>query len=519
MKLVTAEQMQLCDHNAIEILGIPGAVLMENAGRAATDAILSDAHELFPGPVLVLAGRGNNGGDGFVIARILLDRGWKVQTLVLATEERITGDAGLMLGVLRQLGGDVRFVLDESTLESEFKQAAPLLLIDALLGTGLSSEVTGLYAAAIGLINQDPSQVVAVDIPSGVSGSDGRVLGVAVKADLTLTFDAAKIGHGSRPGADYVGEMRVLEIGIPRTQRPRTNFECSLVEAPEATSLLPLRPSTGHKGSFGHLGVVAGSSGMTGAAVLCSEAGLRSGAGLVTLACPAKLHAIVEVKLTEVMTRALNGDQDHLVSENCSLIEEFAANWQALILGPGLGQDLQTIEAVRRLVVDCPCPLVLDADGLNALTGATEILQECTAQTPVLTPHPGEFSRLIGRSVAEIEADRFRLARQFALDHRVVLLLKGARTVIADPEGRVRINSSGNAGLATAGSGDILSGLVGGLLAQGLSAFDAASLGAWLHGTAADLLAAEIGYSGMLAGDLLKYIPVARHQLKGACLC
>ncbi len=519
MKLITAEQMQAIDLNAIETLGIPGAVLMENAGRAAAEEILSDAHELFPGPILVLAGRGNNGGDGYVIARILADRGWQVRTLVLAAEDRIAGDAALMLQILQRLDGEIRFIDNQVALREEFSAVEPLLIIDALLGTGLSTEVTGLYRSAIELMNKNPAQVVAVDIPSGVSGSDGRVLGAAVAADLTLCFDSAKVGHGSRPGADYVGELRVLEIGIPRAARPQDDFSCTLIDESVAGGLLPQRPMSGHKGSFGHLGVIAGSIGMTGAAALCSEAGLRSGAGLVTLACPAELQAILEVKLTEVMTRSLAGHQNHLLSQNCAEIESLSVKFQALVLGPGLGQDPQTVSAVRRLVAGCRSPLVIDADGLNALVGALDVLPESGDRPPILTPHPGEFSRLTGLSVAEVEADRFRLARRFAIEHGVVLLLKGPRTLIADPAGRVRINGSGNAGLATAGSGDVLSGLIGGLLAQGLSPFDAAGLAAWLHGAAADLLADEIGCAGILAGDLLKTIPVVRHQLEGVCAC
>lgn len=519
MELVTAEQMQAIDRNAIETLGIPGAVLMENAGRAAAEEIMDDAGELFPGPVLILAGKGNNGGDGYVIARILADCGWQVQTLVLAEKDQIKGDARLMLQILQRLEAEIQFVADETSLRKKFTAAEPQLIIDALLGTGLSNEVSGLYRLAIDLVNQNPAQVVAVDVPSGVNGSDGRVMGVAVMADLTLCFDCAKIGHASRPGADYVGELRVLEIGIPRVQRPQVTIDCCLIDEEEASILLPDRLATGHKGTFGHLGVVAGSTGMTGAAVLCSEAGLRSGTGLVTLLCPADLHSVVEVKLTEVMTRALTGQRDCLISENCVEIEGFSGKWQALVIGPGLGTDPQTVEAIRRLISESHCPLVLDADGLNALAGATKIMQKAEAAPLVLTPHPGEFSRLSGKTIDEIEADRFRIARQFAIEHGVVLLLKGARTLIVDPEGRVRINGSGNSGLASGGSGDVLSGLIGGLLAQGLSSFDAASLGAWLHGAAADLLADEIGCAGILAGDLLKYIPVARHQLEGVRSC
>jgi NAD(P)H-hydrate epimerase len=519
MELVTAEQMQAIDRNAIEALGIPGAVLMENAGRAAAREIQAEFRALFPGSVLVLAGAGNNGGDGYVIARILGDAGWRVRTLILAEPGRICGDAALMLQILQRLNAEVRFVSAVTQLGEEFTAAAPVLIVDALLGTGLSAEVSGLYREAIDLINRDPSRVVAVDIPSGVQGSDGRVMGLAVRADLTLSFDSGKIGQASRPGADFVGELRVLDIGIPRSNRPTATISCDLLDSPAAKELLPARANTGHKGSFGHLGVVAGSAGMTGAAALCSEAGLRSGAGLVTLTSPGGLHDILAVKLTEVMTRVLSAQRNWLVPENVAEILTLSADWQALVVGPGLGRSPETVQAVRQLVAGSRSPLILDADGLNAFAGAAELLTARKSPTLVLTPHPGEFSRLIGSSVAEIEADRFRLARQFAMKYKLVLLLKGARTLIADPGGRVRINSSGNPGLATGGSGDVLSGLIGGLLAQGLTAFAAASLGAWLHGAAADLLATELGCAGLLAGDLLKVIPVARFQLEGACSC
>ncbi|WP_020676939.1 bifunctional ADP-dependent NAD(P)H-hydrate dehydratase/NAD(P)H-hydrate epimerase [Geopsychrobacter electrodiphilus] len=520
MKLVTAEQMQAIDRNAIESLRIPGAALMENAGRAAAAVIQHQYSDIFPGPLLVMAGSGNNGGDGYVIARILADAGWQVRTLVLAEQHRISGDAALMLQILQNLEADVRFLSEAVSLQVEFTESEPILIVDALLGTGLSAEVTGLYRTAIDLINQSSSKVVAIDIPSGVQGSDGRIMGCAVRADLTLAFDSGKIGLASRPGADFVGDLRILEIGIPRLKRPKFDFCCDLVDAITAAKLIPSRQSTGHKGSFGHLGVVAGSAGMTGSAALSSEAGLRSGAGLVTLACPGGLHDIFEIKLTEVMTRPLALQRKFLHTENIQEIFALAAaGWQALVLGPGLGNNQETVSAIRQLVTESTLPMVLDADGLNAFAGVVELLRTRTSYPLVLTPHPGEFSRLIGMPIAAIEADRFRLARQFAIDHQVVLLLKGARTLIADPAGQVRINTSGNAGLASAGSGDVLSGLIGGLLAQGLTAFDAASLGAWLHGAAADHLAAEFGCAGILAGDLLKAVPVARYQLEGACLC
>lgn len=521
MKLISAAQMQNMDQRAIEDIGLLGALMMENAGRAAAIALKADAQGLFPGPVLVLAGAGNNGGDGYVVARILHGWGWQVRTLVLAEESRISGDAALMLRVLQRLGATVTFILEIDQLRTQLDLCVPRLIVDALLGTGLNTEVRGFYLAALELVAQVDARVVALDLPSGVNASDGRMMGRALKADQTLSFHHGKIGHASRPGSDYVGDLKVLDIGIPYALDALaiTAAEVSLLDSQSACQLLPERSDQGHKGSFGHLLVVAGAPGYTGAAALCSQAGLRSGAGLTTLFSPAQLYPVMAQKLTEVMTRSLTGPGDCLTGQHCQEIINFAARAQALVMGPGLGQQPETFEAVRQLLSQCPCPLVLDADALNALVGATELLQHSRNFAPILTPHPGEFSRLLGCSIAEIEADRFRLARQFALDYGVVLLLKGARTLIADPLGQVRINPTGNVGLATAGSGDVLTGLIGGLLAQGLNPFDAASLGAWLHGSAADLLAAQIGPAGLMATDLLNEIPLARFKLEGVKPC
>ena len=521
MKLISAAQMQAMDQRAITEIGLPGALLMENAGRAAAVALVADAQSLFPGPVLVLAGAGNNGGDGYVVARILQGWGWQVTTLVLAEESRISGDAALMLRVLQRLDGRVIFTTEVESLRTQLDLCVPRLVVDALLGTGLNTEVRGFYLAALELVAQVDARFVALDLPSGVNASDGRVMGRALKAEQTLSFHSAKIGHASLPGADYVGELKILDIGIPSFPDlpAATEAEVILLNPPRARQLLPARSAQGHKGTFGHLAVVAGAPGYTGAAVLTSLAGLRSGAGLTTLFSPPRLYPLMAQKLTEVMTRPLSGQGDVLTAQHCEEIIAFAAQAEALVVGPGIGRQPETFDGVRQLLRQCPCPLVLDADALNALVGATEILPSLGDFVPVLTPHPGEFARLLGCSIAEVEADRFRLTRQFALDYGVVLLLKGARTLIADPRGWVRINPTGNVGLATAGSGDVLAGLIGGLLAQGLSPFDAASLGAWLHGRAADLLAAEIGTAGLMATDLLNKIPLARFQLEGVKPC
>ncbi len=520
MRLISTEEMQEIDRKTISELGVPGVVLMENAGRAATDVFCREYVGLFPGPVLVLAGKGNNGGDGFVMARILADRGWQVQTLVLGIAEKIGGDAAKMLAILENLEQPLTFVEDARQLRSSFAAAEPLLVIDALLGTGLQSSVRGLYSEAIEIINSAEVTVCAVDIPSGVDGATGRICGSAVQADLTVTFDHAKIGHGSEPGATCAGDLVVLDIGIPQAGRSGLQSDVLLTTANDAASWLPERPITGHKGRFGHLLVLAGSPGKTGAAALAGNAAVRSGCGLVTVAAPAAVHDILEVKLTEAMTAALP-DQDGLLSFEAQLgITALLEGRQALAIGPGLGQSEGLIELLGWMVKELELPMVIDADGLNLLVGQHELFTERTGGPLILTPHPGEMARLCGLTVAEVEADRYRVATEFAANHQVVLLLKGVRTLIAAPDGRVRINGCGNDGLASGGSGDVRTGLIGGLLAQGVESFTAASLAAWLHGRAAELVAAGQGTAGMAASDLLLQLPVARRELnEGVELC
>lgn len=513
MRLISAEQMQQADRRAIDELGIPGVVLMENAGRATVAELCTEFSNLFPGPALILAGKGNNGGDGYVVARGLIDRGWQVQTLVLAESAEVSGDAAVMLKVLQRMGGDVDFVTSSAELAKKVASADPTLLVDALLGTGLTSAVRGLYAEAIDFLNSCSCPVLAIDIPSGIDGSTGQILGTAVSADLTVTFDHAKVGHGSWPGAARVGKIKVVEIGIPSLCHVAEEPECRLFDRADAAKLLPQRPIGGHKGNFGHLLVVAGSTGKTGAAALAGDAAVRSGCGLTTVACPAAVHDILELKLTEAMTAPL-ADSGGCLAETCwPELQLLLTGRRAVAIGPGLGQGVQVGRLVRRVLTECDLPIVADADALNALEGHAETLFERKSGATVLTPHPGEMARLTGLGVAEIEADRFRIAREFAGEFGVVMVLKGARTLIAAPDGRVSINGSGNVGLASGGSGDVLTGLIGGLLAQGMDSYEAACLGCFMHGMAADCLAEEQGDAGLKAGDLMAFLPIVRKQL------
>lgn len=516
MKLLTADEMREIEHRTIAEIGVPGVVLMENAGRGAADLLCRRFSDRGPGPVLILAGKGNNGGDGYVIARHLLNRGWRVRTVVLADEARIGGDAALNLRALQRSGGDVRFAAAAEQLSRILRQARDSrLVVDALFGTGLASEIGGHYAAAVDWINDVGLPVLAVDIPSGIDAGSGRILGRAVRADLTVTFAAAKIGHVLHPGAAHCGDLEVVDIGIPASLLASIQDRHRLVDTAEAAALLPARPATGHKGTFGHLLVVAGSTGKAGAAAMTTEGGLRSGAGLVTVACPFGVQATLAEKLTEAMTEPLADIDGALSLRALAALTRLAEGKSAIALGPGLGQHEETFALVRRLLRETALPMVLDADGINGIAGCSDILRSRPAACTVLTPHPGEMARLIDRSIAEVEADRIGVARDFARRHRVVLVLKGARTVIALSDGRVRLNGSGNPGLASGGMGDVLTGLIGGLLAQGLSAADAAVLGVYLHGRAADRLLSTMGDAGMIAGDLLRELPATRKELTG----
>jgi NAD(P)H-hydrate epimerase len=525
MQLYSAQEIMAADRWAIEDLGIPGAVLMETAGRHCAEVFDETFSANFPGPVLVVCGKGNNGGDGYVIARLLGERGWQVSTCILAAEEEISGDAAVMLQVLQRLHPQsLCFVGSVAALDPCFLSAPPLI-VDAIFGTGLKSDVRGLQAEAIARINAATAAVLAVDIPSGVDGSTGRICGAAVQARVTVTFDGVKVGHASQPGAAMTGELHVADIGIPHSGRPQGKGQVRAIEALDAARLLPLRPANGHKGSFGHLLLVGGSTGKTGAVALAGEAAVRSGCGLVTVGVAQQLHDIIEVKLTEAMSVPLAATDGFLRREAAAQICELAAQRQALAFGPGLGVTAELRQLLGEVLHSLEVPAVIDADGLNLLAGQLDLLHTRRSEQLVLTPHPGELARLCGSSVSEIEANRFEIARSFAREHGVVLLLKGARTLIAAPDGRVNINSTGNAGLATGGSGDVLTGLLGGLLAQGLDAFAAATLAAWLHGRAAELVSDELGCAGLAASDLLLKLPQARKELilcdtwKGDSLC
>ncbi len=508
MKLVTGTQMQALDRQAIESVGIPSAVLMENAGRAVARAIGRHVPQLADKRVVVASGKGNNGGDGLVVARALLERGVRVEAFVLAGRENCSEEAARQWRILAGAGCSVVGLPDEQALCAlEDALARADVLVDALLGIGVRGAARGHTATAIRMINGAGAYRVAVDVPSGLDANTGGVAGDCVRADLTVTLGLPKTGLLFHPGAEYVGALEVVPIGYPDTLVEAFDSGLTWLDRAFVAARLPARPAYSHKGTFGRALLVGGSAGMSGALALAGRAALRSGVGLVHLAYPETLDPVVSSVVLEAVKHPLPSSDGGLDERSLEPLATVAQDMDAVAIGPGLGRALAAQEIVRELVSALACPLVVDADGLNALAGHLERLKR--AAPTVLTPHPGEFARLTGLPVEDIERDRLEVARDFATEHELVLVLKGVPTVIATPNRHVCVNATGNAGLAKGGSGDVLTGLIAGLIAQGMGSAEAAACGAWLHGRAADSLQTSAPARTMTPGELVDALPNA----------
>ncbi|MDK2854889.1 MAG: ADP-dependent NAD(P)H-hydrate dehydratase / NAD(P)H-hydrate epimerase [Bacillota bacterium] len=511
--MVTAAEMRAADEYTVREIGLPEAVLMEEAGRQVAELCLKLLKERpGRGRVFIWAGKGNNGGDGLVAARRLGLAGYHVEVFLVAEHpDALRGEARRNLEVLRRLAIPVNQAWSQEEIAAaEVVGASGDLQVDALLGTGARGAVGGPLAAAIAAINRGGVPVVAVDLPSGLDADTGEVLGPAVRASYTVTLGRPKVGLLTYPGAELVGKLYVADIGIPALAYPEEAPAVLLLEADTVAAWLPAWTPTTHKGERGRVFVVGGSPGLTGAACLAGEAALRAGAGLVTVGVPEGVHDIFEVKLTEVMTTPLPEAEDGtLAASAAATILERAAQADALAVGPGLGRGEELPSLLAELVRESQVPLVIDADGLNALAGQLGVLGEAAAPL-ILTPHPGELARLTRSTPAEAQAHRLPLARDLAREWKAVVVLKGARTVIAAPDGTCYINPTGNPGLATGGTGDVLTGVIAALLAQGLEPVQAAAAGVFLHGLAGDLAAERVGGErGLVAGDVLSALPSA----------
>lgn len=513
LPVVTTAQAREADRRTIE-LGTPGLELMERAGRGIAAEILGPLRAQAVRGVTVVSGRGNNGGDGFVVARLLAEAGIGVAVKLIGSRERVAGDARASLERWIAAGGrvdDLGEVGDPLALAGEFRRSG--VVVDAIFGTGLNARVEGPAARAVAAIRaaREPSAslagrgcspaVLAVDLPSGLDGDTGEPWGTAVSADATVTLGGTKVGLLLPAARPFVGRLVEVDIGLaPDALAPITPLARAATAA-MAASLLPRRRVSGHKGSHGHVLVVAGSPGKAGAAALAGRGAIRAGAGLVTVATPAPVRDLVAGLLPEAMTEGWptpGGAWADLLSGR-----------DAVVCGPGLGRGPEAVAAARALAAQVVLPLVIDADGLNALAGAAELLGPASGPR-VLTPHPGEMSRLVGRPVPEIQGDRLGSARDLAARSGAVVVLKGAGTVVAAPDGRACVNTTGGPILGTGGTGDVLAGLLGALLGQGLDPFSASRLGVFLHGLAGDRIAERIGPAGLLASELADEIPLAR---------
>ncbi len=516
MKLLSASQSRELDRLSQEKYGVASYSLMTRAGEAVALAAMERYGEELRSGVLVVAGKGNNGGDGMVVARRLRQEGIAVRAVLLGKAAPVKGDAARALSDYLATGAKVVEAEAEETLARELSHR-PGAVIDAVFGTGLKAEVAGLPRRAIEMINSLGVATIAVDIASGVNSDTGAVMGAAVRASMTVTFGFAKFGHVSYPGADNCGELRIAEIGFAPAAiddiAPRGRF----LEAADVRGLIARRPMNSHKGLNGHVMVIAAGRGKGGASLLTSRGALRTGAGLVTAAIPECVANIVASGQAELMTEPIPDRHGHFDADAApGVLSALVEGKDALIVGPGIGVSEDTERLVEWLIAHGAAPerpMLLDADALNALSRlGCERLREARGPV-VMTPHPGEMARLLGSSTGAVNADRITATRSLSERTGAVVLLKGARSVICGSEGEIYVNSTGNPGMGSPGMGDALSGMVGALMGQGLKPLDALAFGVFLHGYAADRVARRIGPVGYLTGDLIDEIPRALEAL------
>ena len=520
MLLLKSEDLRAWDRRTIESGHATGIELMRRAGHGVVEAIERRYGSLLGLRALVLCGTGNNGGDGCIAAVRLRERGATVRAVLMGDPKRVRGDAATAFESLRDAGIPWSTAATEADLATIRREADEWdLALDALLGTGARGAPEGAIAAgvqALRELDELGTRVVAIDLPTGVDADTGAVSRRAVRADLTVTFGSPKRGHVLYPGRAFAGALEVIDIGLLPHGADDAAWLVHWGTTAAAAAHLPRRDPRAHKGSAGRVLVVGGSIGLTGAITLTARAASRAGAGAVQVAVPTSLHDLVAAKLTEQMPVPCAESAGRSLS--LAAFDDIApllARVDAAAVGPGLSRDDGATALARRLVVEAPCPLVIDADALNALAGATELLAQA-AGSRVLTPHLGEMARLTGLAPATLEATRIDAAGEWAQRWKVVLVLKGAPTVIAAADGRTLVNPNGNAGMATAGMGDVLTGTIAALIAQGVGAFEAAVLGVHAHGAAGDLVAARRGMLGMTAGDVCEALPLALLALERA---
>jgi NAD(P)H-hydrate epimerase len=507
MKAVSAQEMKRLDELAIKGTRIPGLVLMENAGRGAFEILARRLDERRLRRVLVLCGPGNNGGDGYVIARHLANHGYDVKIVATRPGTELKGDARTNWQIVRNMEIPILHLRPDSDPAKALAGLGPFEAVcDALLGTGGAKDLQGVIVKLVAYANAGSWYRFAVDVPTGVDADSGRILGSAFKADDTATFGLPKLGLLLFPGAAFAGELHVVNISLPAALLNQAAGSEILQTAADVPAW-PERTADTYKNRLGHLLLLAGSPGKSGAALLAGQAALRAGTGLCTVATHAACHPSLEGRVPDLMVEKIQGE-----SRPEQDLGPMIAGKTAVAVGPGLGIGKSTLDVVRSVLTNFELPTVVDADGLNVLAGNAQLLERPQAAT-VITPHPGEMARLLGTKTPTVEADRLGVSSRTARELGVVVVLKGARTIVAHPDGRCAINLSGTPAMAKGGTGDVLTGIVGGLLAMGLSAWDAARLAVFVHGRAGERAEESRGVHGVLASDLVEALPECIRQL------
>ncbi len=516
MKLVNSEQMRTIERRAAEV-GIPTIVLMEHAGRAVAWVACELLRARGGGRVLVVCGKGNNGGDGLCAARHLQNAGIPVRVLLLARDQDLSQDAASNLRAARAAGIEVDNVVGPADTALRAAMGGYQLLIDAIFGTGFRGPAVGIAARAIEAINESQIPVLSVDVPSGLEADTGRVEGLCVRASVTVTMGFPKLGMVVYPGAEFCGRIIVADLGIPRALVEEVGIRTELATAAQVRTYLPPRAPDTHKGTYGRVVLVGGSSWFSGAPRLMALGALRAGAGLVRLAVPESIYSAVAASVVEAMPLGLPDEEGVFRADSLEPLLDLVQEADVVGIGPGMTTRGDVPKIVGEVIRRSPRPVVLDADGINVLAGHPEVLREARAPV-VITPHPGELARLLGVSTAEIQRGRIGAAQSAARITGAVTVLKGARTVVADPGGRLVVIPTGNPGMATGGMGDVLTGVIVALIGQGLGPFDAAWVGAYLHGAAGDLVAASVGDRGLLAREVADAVPTVIRRIQEGTL-
>lgn len=499
------------DRKAAEVFGTPTLDLMENAGKGLSKVIFK--HYPHSKKIAVFCGKGHNGGDGLVAARYLSGKA-NVVVFLLCRKSEVNGNTKVSLDKFKGK-------IFEITIGDDFKKtvagaAKADIIVDAIFGTGLKSEVSGHFKEIIEGINALRKKVISADIPSGINPDTGQAMGAAIKADITITFGLPKVGLYLFPGKEYAGKIEVIDIGFPEPLISGEELCTGIIEGADIAPVFPGREKDTHKGSYGHLLAVAGSKGKTGAAAMAAVAAMRVGGGAVTLAVPKSMQPVYDIKLTEVMTEALSEAEKGFIGEGAlEEILKLGENKKAVLIGPGIVPTQPAMKVMVDIIKGMHQPLVIDAGGIDAIALNPGILKYAKGSR-VITPHPGEMGRLLNLPPRDIQADRAGIARKFAEENNVYVVLKGAHPLIAVPEGKVFISTKGNPGMATAGAGDVLAGMVGGLLSQGFSPEKAAIAAVYLHGLAGDMVRDEKGEYGIMATDIIEKIPFAIKSAAGS---